>query len=126
MTGQTGPIYFWQRIVSPHMAGLASALAGPGCAVVYVAERQMSEDRAQQGWTSPDLGAARLELAPTAAEMQAVALSAPVDAVHICQGVRSNGLVGVAQRTLAAHRRKQWVVMETVEDTDRHVCTEDI
>jgi glycosyltransferase involved in cell wall biosynthesis len=48
--------------------------------------------------------------------MQTLALRAPVNAVHICQGIRSNGLVGVAQRTLAAHRRKQWVVMETVED----------
>ena len=109
-------IWFWQRIASPHMAGLAAALAGQGCSVVYVAERQMSEDRAQQGWTSPDFGKASLELAPTAAAVQALALSAPVDAVHICQGVRSNGLVRVAQRTLAAHRRKQWVVMETVED----------
>ena len=116
MTGQMGPIYFWQRIVSPHMAGLAAALAGQNCSVVYVAERTMSEDRAQQGWTSPDLGKARLELAPTATAVQALALSAPVDAGHICQGIRSNGLVGVAQRTLAAHRRKQWVVMETVED----------
>jgi glycosyltransferase involved in cell wall biosynthesis len=111
-----GPIYFWQRIVSPHMAGLAAALAGQDCSVVYVAERQMSEDRAQQGWTSPDLGKARLELAPTTAAVQTLALSAQVDAVHICQGIRSNGLVGVAQRTLAAHHRKQWVVMETVED----------
>jgi len=116
VTGQTGPIYFWQRIVSPHMAGLAAALAGQECAVVYVAERQMSEERAQQGWTSPGLGTASLELAPTAAAVRTLALSAPVDAVHICQGIRSNGLVGVAQRTLAAHHRKQWVVMETVED----------
>ena len=42
MTGQMGPIYFWQRIVSPHMAGLAAALAGQNCSVVYVAERTMS------------------------------------------------------------------------------------
>lgn len=31
-------VWFWQRIVSPHMAGLASALAKRGCQVVYVAE----------------------------------------------------------------------------------------
>ena len=111
-------VYFWQRIVSPHMAGLAAALAGQGCSVVYVAERQMSEDRAQQGWTSPALGMASLELAPTAAAVRALAQAAPVDAIHICQGIRSNGLVGMAQRTLAAHHRNQWVVMETVEDTE--------
>jgi glycosyltransferase involved in cell wall biosynthesis len=114
--GKLVSIYFWQRIVSPHMAGLAAAVARQGCAVVYVAERLMSENRAQQGWTSPDLGTARLELAPTAAAMRALAAAAPVDAIHICQGIRSNGLVGEAQRTLAAHHSRQWVVMETVED----------
>jgi len=109
-------IWFWQRIVSPHMAGLAGALARQGCTVVYVAEQLMSADRAQQGWTSPDLGMARLELAPTAPAVRALAAAAPVDAIHLCQGIRSNGLVGEAQRTLAAHGRRQWVVMETVED----------
>ena len=98
------------------MAGLAVALAQQGCNVVYVAEQLLSDDRARQGWTSPNLGVARLELAPTAAAVRALAQSAPADASHICQGIRSNGLVGTAQRTLAAHRRKQWVAMETVED----------
>lgn len=110
-------IWFWQRIVSPHMAGLAAALARQGCEVVYVAEKLMSEDRARQGWTAPDLEGTRLELAPTASAIQALAQAAPEDSIHICQGIRANGLVCVAQRVLARRGVRQWVVMETVEDS---------
>lgn len=109
-------IWFWQRIVSPHMAGLATALAENGCEVVYVAEQAMSDDRARQGWTAPQLGRARLELAPTVADVQRLVDSAPVDSVHICQGIRANGVVGEAQRALSMRGLRQWVVMETVND----------
>lgn len=109
-------IYFWQRIVSPHMAGLAAALAQQDCEVVYVAERTMSDDRARQGWISPDLGGARLELTPTRDAIAALVKAAPVESIHICQGIRSNGLVGEAQWALARRRLRQWIVMEMVED----------
>ena len=42
-------IYFWQRIISPHMVGLAVELANRGIRVTYVAEFEMSADRARQG-----------------------------------------------------------------------------
>lgn len=109
-------VWFWQRIVSPHMAGLAAALARQGCQVVYVANEIMSADRAQQGWTMPDLGDARLELAATAHEVVALVKTAPPHSIHICQGLRGNGLVGKAQRGLAGRGLRHWVVMETVDD----------
>jgi hypothetical protein len=99
------------------MAGLAAALARQGCDVVYVAEQLMSQDRARQGWSTPDLGSARLELAPTADDVDALVDVASADSIHITQGVRANGLVGHAQRALAARALRQWVVMETVEDS---------
>jgi glycosyltransferase involved in cell wall biosynthesis len=109
-------IWIWQTIVSPHMAGLAAALARQGCEVVYVAERSMTEDRTSEGWTLPDLGGARLELASTTGAVNALVKSTPVDSTHICQGIRANGLMGEAQRALAARRLLQWVLMETVDD----------
>jgi glycosyltransferase involved in cell wall biosynthesis len=116
MSGLGRAIWFWQTIVSPHMAGLAAALARQGCEVVYVAERSMTEDRTSQGWTPPDLGSARPELAPTAGAVHALVKAAPVDSTHICQGIRANGLVREAQRALAARHLLQWVLMETVDD----------
>lgn len=110
-------IWFWQRIVTPHMAGLAVALAGKGYNVTYVAEQMMSEDRIRQGWIPPFLGGVRLELARSTAEVETLVALAPSDSVHICQGIRSNGLVGQAQAALAARGLAQLVVMETVDDS---------
>ena len=109
-------VWFWQTVVSPHMQGLASELAERGRTTVYVAEQPMSDDRARQGWTPPALGAARLELVPSAESVRALVDAAPSDSVHLCQGIRGNGLVGVAQQALARRRLAQWVVMETVDD----------
>lgn len=41
---------------------------------------------------------------------------APAESIHICQGVRANGLIGVVQRALGQRKLRQWVVMETIED----------
>ena len=109
-------IYVWQRIISPHMAGLASALAEQGRQVVYAAERPMSDERARQGWAPPALGAAGLQLVPSVDAVRAVVDAAPPDSIHLCQGIRENGLVGIAQRELERRGLSQWVVMETVDD----------
>ncbi|WP_181257133.1 glycosyltransferase family 4 protein [Pseudaminobacter soli (ex Li et al. 2025)] len=111
------PVWFWQRIVSPHMAGLAEALARRGQQVSYVAEQPMSTDRAAQGWRAPRLGAATLHFAPDRDAVTALVAKAPEDSIHICQGLRGNGLVGFAQQALARRGLSQWVVMETVDDS---------
>ncbi len=110
------PVYFWQRIVSPHMAGLAAAMAAAGRDVTYVAERTLSADRAAQGWQVPSLGQAKLELAPDEAAVRRLVKAAPAESVHICQGLRNNQLVGIAQSALASRGLRQWVIMETVDD----------
>jgi len=109
-------IWFWQRIVSPHMAGLAAAMAARGHDVTYVAETPMSAERAVQGWDVPDLGAARLLLAPDAGAMEDLALRVPETSIHLCQGLRGNGAVGAASRALGRRRLRLAVVMETVKD----------
>ncbi|WP_027950392.1 glycosyltransferase family 4 protein [Haliea salexigens] len=110
-------IWFWQLIISPHMAGLAKAMADRGHWVVYVAQHEMTPQRAAQGWQPPSLGAAQLRLVPDAASALALAEQAPPQAVHICQGIRGNGQIGQVQRRLAQLGRRQWVVMETVDDS---------
>lgn len=109
-------VWFWQRIVSPHMAGLAVALAQRGCAVTYVAEQPMSTDRAKLGWTVPLLPGVDLIYVDCRRAVDKLACKAPVQAIHICQGIRANGLVRTAQRVLADRGSPQWVVMETVND----------
>ncbi|MCH4544004.1 glycosyltransferase [Ochrobactrum sp. A-1] len=111
------PVWFWQRIVSPHMAVLASALAARGREVTYVAEREMSAERAAQGWIAPSLGKAELRLTPSVDEVMRAVQAAPTDSIHICQGLRGNGLVGEAQKLLAARGLRQWGILETIEDS---------
>ena len=110
-------VWFWQTIVTPHMAGLAAALASRGVEVTYVAEQEMSLARSAQGWQAPDLGAARLSFAATSESAKALVAAAPADSIHICQGLRGNRLIGRVQQELARRELKQWVVVETVDDS---------
>lgn len=109
-------IWYWERITSPHMAGLLLALVRQGCEVVYVAEKTISSDRARQGWSAPDLSGVRVVLVSSALDVEKQVAAAPLDSVHICDGIRNNGLVGRAQVALASRGLRQWVVMETVND----------
>ncbi len=108
-------IWFWQRIVSTHMGGLASALAARGYDVTFVAEQDMSADRAAQGWEPGALGEAQLRHVRNEAEVRETVQSAPSSSIHICQGMRGNGLVGLAQNELYTRGIAQWVIMETVD-----------
>lgn len=110
------PVWFWQRIVSPHMAGLAEALARSGRRVTYVAEQPMSESRAKQGWTPARADAMTLRFAPDAAAAASLVAGAPEDSIHICQGFRGNGVVGPARIALDQRGLRQWVIIETVEE----------
>jgi len=98
------------------MANLASELAEFGVEVCYVAHEEMSPDRRAQGWEAPSLGKATVKLIPTEADALTLANLAPEDVVHICQGIRGNGVVSAAQSVLRKLSRKQIVVMETVDD----------
>jgi glycosyltransferase involved in cell wall biosynthesis len=109
-------IWIWQTIVSPHMAGLATALVRHGCSVTYVAEQVMTEDRTLLGWSPPSLDNVRLEFASAPASIVKLVASARPDSIHICQGIRSNGLIRLAQKALARRHLPQWIVMETVDD----------
>ena len=109
-------IIFWQRIVSPHMAGLARELAKRGHSVVYVSEKQMSEARTAMGWDAPEVFPARLVVESEVAKLLSLARQQSPDAIHLCQGLRANGMIGSVQKELSRLGRRQWAIMETVDD----------
>jgi glycosyltransferase involved in cell wall biosynthesis len=98
------------------MAGLAAALAARGVETTYVAERTLTPDRAELGWEVPSLGGAKLLFAPDEQAVQSAVAKATPDSLHLCQGLRANGMVGKAQRHLAERALRQWVIMESVDD----------
>ncbi len=78
-------IWFWQRMVTPHMAALASALAERGFKVNYVANEILSKKRIKLGWKMPKLGKVKLLLATNKADVISYALEAPKNSIHLCQ-----------------------------------------
>ena len=109
-------IWFWQQMVSPHMMGLAVGLARKGCQITYVAGEPMSADRIALGWQVPNHAGVELKFATANNSVRVLVDSADPQSIHLCEGVRANGSVSIAQRLLAGRRLQQWVVMETVDD----------
>ena len=112
-------IYIWQRMITPHMVGLAIGLASNhDLKITYVAEEKMSADRANQGWQTPSLGDVDVEFAPTELHAKDIAFNVSSDSIHICQGIRANGVIGSAQRVLSKRGLNQWIIMETIDDSE--------
>lgn len=109
-------VWFWQRVATAHMSGLAVALSAIGHQVVYVSGRAMSTARTKLGWTIPEMPGVSTRWIESEDEAFAVAHEAPEGSVHICEGIRANGAVGAAQRALECQGLSQWVMMETVDD----------
>lgn len=110
-------IVFWQRIVSIHQAPLVVALAlEPGVKVTYVAEEVIPDGRKALGWLPPTLGCAKLVLVSSAKAVAELIPHFSANTIHICQGFRDNGLVGVAQISLGKRHSRVLVHVETVYD----------
>lgn len=99
------------------MADLAIALSKIGYKVTYVAQRPMSDERSAQGWVPPILTDVTLQLAGSDEVAREIVRNASIDSLHICQGVRANGMIRAAQDALKIRDLPQWVVMETVDDS---------
>ncbi len=109
-------IWFWQGIISPHMASFVSALVKLGFDVTYVAEQEMTSDRVSLGWVAPEMPGVRLCFMKNKQSVISLIRNASPHSVHICDGIRGNGLIAVAQQALARRGLMQWVLMETVND----------
>lgn len=110
-------LVIWQTIVSIHQAALVSALASiPRVKVTYVAGEIIDEDRRALGWLAPSLGAASLVIVDSASAVEKLVAQFPDQAIHICQGIRGNGLVGIAEKYLRKRRARIVIQIETVDD----------
>ena len=109
-------IWFWQQMVTPHMAALASALATRGFKVIYVANEILSKKRSNQGWEKSKLEKAKLLLARSKDDVIRYALYAPKNSIHLCQGLRGNGLIKYAQKVIRKRNLSHWVMVETIDD----------
>jgi glycosyltransferase involved in cell wall biosynthesis len=75
---------FWWSLVSQHQSAYVRELAHEND-VVVVAERQVSDDRKQLGWSVPELGKARIVIDPTQSQVQKL-LRESGERIHILQG----------------------------------------
>jgi len=98
------------------MASLASSLASSGLSVTYVAGKDMSQRRSEQGWTAPAIGDAQLYIADDIERIKVLADRAPSNSVHLVQGLRGKEAMSVVREQLVQRRLRQWAIMETVDD----------
>lgn len=108
-------IWFWQRMISPHMAYLATAMAHRGHSVSYVAEEALSPERAAMGWQQPPTGSLQLRYATNSITARMLAEQAPETSIHITQGLRANGVIGGAQSVIRRRNLRHFIVIETVD-----------
>jgi hypothetical protein len=109
-------IYFWQRILTPHMTAIATALSKSGYRVIYIAEKPLSKDRIKLGWEVQKTQNIQVIYVNNYSAARLIVHNAPKDSIHICQGLRKNGVVSYAQKELRKKKLRQWIIMETIND----------
>lgn len=78
---------FWQNIISPHQAGLLTALQqGIGVEVTLVVQEEMPAWRSNAGWTVPDLGDVRVVVDPSPSAIRELTYPGKVH-VHVFSGL---------------------------------------
>lgn len=106
-------LIFWQNIISPHQAGFMRALAERGHDVTVVARETMSAGRQRLGWEPPSLGAARVVIGPSAADMKRIVGEGPLDTIHCIAGARVDATGTLVARECRAVRRRMGIITET-------------
>ncbi len=81
-------LVFWQNMVAFHQSAHVRALAEQGHDVTFVAEEMMSDDRKAMGWVVPDLGLAKVVIAPDDSRIRQLVVRSSEDTIHIIGGVR--------------------------------------
>jgi glycosyltransferase involved in cell wall biosynthesis len=103
---------FWQNIISPHQAPFLRALAGMGHEVTVVAPEVMTADRLAMGWQAPDLGLAKVLIAPDAVTLATLIEGGPREAIHVLAGARWTPLGHQATRGCLAAKRRMGILTE--------------
>ena len=99
------------------MLGLAEAIERRGWKVFFVAEQTISSQRMNSGWLGKGSLTVNVQLVRTSIEIcEILKEQQSIGAIHVCQGLRGNGMVAQAYRLLLAHGQRPWIIMETVDD----------
>lgn len=110
------PIVFWQQMLSPHMTGVAISLASLDIPIKCVVFQCMSEERSHEGWEPPDPKGIELLFARNNYHVESILDELPHTAIHVCEGIRGNGMVATAIRALHKKRLRWGCYLELVND----------
>ena len=102
-------------MLTPHMTALARELSLTGQEVHYVTETSLSDDRRDMGWNTGDLSELTIHYIDSAVKASELVDALPHHAIHITQGVRSNGLVAPAQRQIIAKNLRHYPILEQAD-----------
>lgn len=105
----------WQRIVSPHVTGLARELVRRGSRVTFVAREHLSADRAGQGWRVPEMPGVCMEIDPDLQRVRAL-VSRSSEEVNVTEGLWRNGYIQSAIQEMKEGRARWAVMMEGIDD----------
>jgi len=109
-------IWFWQTMLTPHMGSLAAALAKRGYNVNFVSNTILSKERLQLGWEKAKLNKTKFILANNKTKITRIVKKAPKNSIHLCQGLRGNGLVSHTQKILRKRGLRHWIIIEKIND----------
>ena len=93
-------VYIWQTMLTPHMTALAVSLSKSGYEVFYITQTSLTQDRLELGWELENLKNINVIFAKNSHSVKSIVLQSPTSSIHICQGIRNNGLISVAQKEL--------------------------
>lgn len=110
-------IYFWQKMLTPHMTALALSLYKAGYDIYYIAEISLSQDRLDLGWEIQKLEKIKVKYVKNQNSVRSIINDAPKNSVHICQGLRNNGIISFVQKELKKNNLRQWLIIETIRNT---------
>lgn len=107
-------IIFWQNIISILQSALIRNIAAhPEYEVTLVVEKEITQHRLRMGWSNPDFGNAKLEIAPDEETIEQLIFREPYRTVHIFSGIRAYPMVWSAFKRCLSSQAKIGVLSES-------------
>lgn len=110
-------IIFWQNIPSIHQGAVIREIARrTAVPILVVAENDVSEERREQGWPTPDFGSARVIIRPSRGERRRILSEAGNDSIHVFTGIHAYPETYWTFRQAVGGRATVGVYAEPVDD----------
>jgi glycosyltransferase involved in cell wall biosynthesis len=97
------------------MSAFADSLHKYGYKVIYVANKKMSKGRSDLGWTAFKMVNTDLLIVSKKNEIKTIIKNAPVNSIHICEGIRANGLISYTLSVLKRKKLKYFIILEMID-----------